>query len=65
MGRVVQCMTCIHKAHRRILGVVSVGSCGSQIQLNELCRLHESVKNKFVSTLFDSRLEEILFIGQV
>ena len=38
-----------------MLGVVSVGSCANQIELHELCRLHEAVKNKFVSTLFDSR----------
>jgi len=43
------------QAHRRVLGVVSVGSCANQIELHELCRLHEAVKNKFVSTLFDSR----------
>ena len=58
---VIICVKCKYlydkliQAHRRVLGVVSVGSCANQIELHELCRLHEAVKNKFVSTLFDSR----------
>jgi len=43
------------QAHRRLVGVISVGSCASQVELNELCRLHESAKQKFTATLFDSR----------
>jgi len=43
------------QAHRRLVGVISVGSCASQVELNELCRLHESAKNKYSATLFDTR----------
>ncbi|KAG8230130.1 hypothetical protein J437_LFUL010622 [Ladona fulva] len=43
------------QTHRRVLGLVSVGKCDSQQELNELCRVHESLKVKYASTLFDSR----------
>lgn len=32
-----------------------IGKCKSQAELNEYCRLHESLKVKYVSTLFDTR----------
>jgi hypothetical protein len=32
------------QAHRKVLGVISLGTCASQIELNELCRLHEAFK---------------------
>ena len=43
------------QAHRRVLGVITVGACSSQIELAELCRLHETSKTKYSSTVFDTR----------
>ena len=43
------------QAHRRVLGVVTVGACSSQIELAELCRLHEASRAKYSSTVFDTR----------
>lgn len=43
------------QTHRRLLGLITVGKFDSQIELNELCRVHESLKVKYNSTLFDSR----------
>lgn len=43
------------QTHRRLLGLITVGQCNTQIELNELCRIHESLKVKYVSTLFDSQ----------
>ncbi|KAK6627902.1 hypothetical protein RUM44_010384 [Polyplax serrata] len=43
------------QTHRRLLGLITVGKCNTQIELNELCRIHESLKVKYVSTLFDSQ----------
>ncbi|KAL0275029.1 UNVERIFIED_CONTAM: hypothetical protein PYX00_003017 [Menopon gallinae] len=43
------------QTHRRLLGLITVGKCSTQIELNELCRVHESLKVKYVSTLFDSQ----------
>jgi hypothetical protein len=45
----------LSQAHRKVLGVISLGSCASQIELNELCRLHEAFKAKYSSTLYDTR----------
>ncbi|XP_066993209.1 protein brunelleschi [Anabrus simplex] len=44
-----------YQTHRRLLGLITVGKYDSQQELNELCRLHESLKVKYSSTLFDSR----------
>ena len=43
------------QAHRRVLGVVTVGACRNQIELSELCRLHEASRGKYSTTVFDSR----------
>lgn len=47
------------QTHRRLLGLISVAKYDSQQELNEICRVHESLKVKYTSTLFDSR--SILF----
>ncbi|GAB0091455.1 Protein brunelleschi [Sergentomyia squamirostris] len=43
------------QTHRRLLGLITVGKFEAQVELNELCRIHESLKVKYSSTLFDSR----------
>ena len=43
------------QTHRRLLGLITVGSFDSQTEFNELCRVHESLKVKYNSTLYDSR----------
>lgn len=43
------------QTHRRLLGLVTVGKYDCQQELNEICRVHESLKVKYTSTLFDSR----------
>ena len=43
------------QTHRRLLGLITVGKFETQNELNELCRVHESLKVKYTSTLFDSR----------
>lgn len=43
------------QTHRRLLGLITVGKFDSQSELNEMCRVHESLKVKYTSTLFDSR----------
>lgn len=50
------------QTHRRLLGLITVGKFDTQSELNELCRVHESLKVKYTSTLFDSRC--ILFHGR-
>ncbi|CRK86346.1 CLUMA_CG000135, isoform A [Clunio marinus] len=47
------------QTHRRLLGLITVGKFESQGELNELCRVHESLKVKYTSTLYDTR--SILF----
>lgn len=32
-----------------------IGKCKTQVELNEVCRLHESLKVKYTNTLYDSR----------
>lgn len=32
-----------------------LGKCKTQIELNEICRIHESLKVKYTTTLYDSR----------
>ncbi|XP_058058745.1 protein brunelleschi isoform X2 [Anopheles bellator] len=43
------------QTHRRLLGLITVGKFDAQNELNELCRVHESLKVKYTNTLFDSR----------
>lgn len=43
------------QTHRRLLGLITVGKFDSQGDLNELCRVHESLKVKYTSTVYDSR----------
>lgn len=43
------------QTHRRLLGLISIGKYDSQRELNEICRVHESLKVKYTNTLFDSR----------
>ncbi|XP_011499919.1 PREDICTED: protein brunelleschi isoform X2 [Ceratosolen solmsi marchali] len=43
------------QTHRRLLGLITFGKYENQIELNELCRLHETLKVKYVQTLYDSR----------
>lgn len=38
-----------------MLGVVTVGACSNQVELAEICRLHEACRSKYHSTLFDTR----------
>ena len=35
--------------------MVTVGSCNNQVELAELCRLHEACRGKYNSTVFDTR----------
>lgn len=41
--------------YRRLLGLVTLGKYNNQVELNEICRVHESLKVKYSNTLFDSR----------
>lgn len=43
------------QTHRRLIGLITVGKFDTQTELNELCRVHESLKVKYTNTLFDSR----------
>lgn len=43
------------QTHRRLLGLITIGKCKTQIELNEICRIHESLKVKYTTTLYDSR----------
>lgn len=43
------------QTHRRLLGLISLGKYDTQQELNEICRVHESLKVKYTNTLFDSR----------
>uniref|UniRef100_A0A8D8SHD3 Trafficking protein particle complex subunit 9 n=1 Tax=Cacopsylla melanoneura TaxID=428564 RepID=A0A8D8SHD3_9HEMI len=43
------------QTHRKLLGLITVGKCNSQSELNEYCRLHETLKVKYLATLFDTR----------
>jgi trafficking protein particle complex subunit 9 len=42
------------QTHRRLLGLITVGKFDTQLELNELCRVHESLKVKYTNTLYDS-----------
>lgn len=43
------------QTHRRLVGLVTLGKYDGQQELNEICRVHESLKVKYTSTLYDSR----------
>ncbi|CAG0883588.1 unnamed protein product [Darwinula stevensoni] len=43
------------QSHRRLLGLISLGKCTNQGELNEICRQHESLKTRYNVTLYDSR----------
>lgn len=43
------------QTHRRLLGLITFGKYDNQTELNELCRLHETLKVKYSATLYDSR----------
>uniref|UniRef100_T1J6X1 Uncharacterized protein n=1 Tax=Strigamia maritima TaxID=126957 RepID=T1J6X1_STRMM len=43
------------QAHRKVLGFISVGKCTNQDELESLCRAHEAAKEKYSSTIIDSR----------
>ena len=38
-----------------MLGVITVGSCNNQMELAELCRLHEACRSKYNNTVYDTR----------
>lgn len=50
------------QTHRRLLGLITFGKYENQIELNELCRLHETLKVKYNETLYDSTA---VFLGPV
>ncbi|XP_068618004.1 protein brunelleschi [Battus philenor] len=43
------------QTHRRLLGLITLSKFTNQIELNEVCRVHESLKVKYSNTLYDSR----------
>ncbi|XP_063386504.1 protein brunelleschi [Cydia fagiglandana] len=43
------------QTHRRLLGLITLSKFNNQVELNEVCRVHESLKVKYSSTLYDSR----------
>lgn len=43
------------QTHRRLLGLITLGKYDTQQELNEICRVHESLKVKYINTLYDSR----------
>ncbi|XP_022123809.2 protein brunelleschi [Pieris rapae] len=43
------------QTHRRLLGLISISKFTNQVELNEVCRVHESLKVKYSNTLYDSR----------
>lgn len=47
------------QAHRKVLGLISIGKCENENDATELCHLHEDLKEQYEGTLLDSRL--ILF----
>lgn len=40
---------------RRLLGLITLSKFTNQVELNEVCRVHESLKVKYSNTLYDSR----------
>lgn len=43
------------QTHRRLLGLITLSKFTNQVELNEVCRVHESLKVKYSNTLYDSR----------
>lgn len=43
------------QTHRRLLGLITLSKFNNQVELNEVCRVHESLKVKYSNTLYDSR----------
>ncbi|XP_032518719.2 protein brunelleschi isoform X1 [Danaus plexippus] len=43
------------QTHRRLLGLITLSKFANQVELNEVCRVHESLKVKYSNTLYDSR----------
>ena len=43
------------QTHRKALGLITIGQCNGQEELNELCRIHEQIKVTYAFTLYDSR----------
>ncbi|XP_059052611.1 protein brunelleschi [Achroia grisella] len=43
------------QTHRRLLGLITLSKFTNQVELNEVCRVHESLKVKYINTLYDSR----------
>ncbi|XP_076645685.1 trafficking protein particle complex subunit brun isoform X2 [Halictus rubicundus] len=43
------------QTHRKLLGLITFGKYDNQTELNELCRVHETLKVKYTATLYDSR----------
>ncbi|VVD01877.1 unnamed protein product [Leptidea sinapis] len=43
------------QTHRRLLGLITFSKYTNQVELNEVCRVHESLKVKYSNTLYDSR----------
>lgn len=43
------------QTHRRLLGLITVGKCHTEAELNEICRHHEVLKVRYTGTLYDSR----------
>lgn len=46
---------CLFYYYRRLLGLITLSKFANQIELNEVCRVHESLKVKYSNTLYDSR----------
>lgn len=38
-----------------MLGLITLSKFTNQVELNEVCRVHESLKVKYSNTLYDSR----------
>ncbi|CAM1328735.1 TRAPPC9 (predicted) [Pycnogonum litorale] len=43
------------QAHRKVLGLICIGQCCSQSELDQLSQYHETLRQKYSNTLFDSR----------
>ena len=43
------------QTHRRVLGLICIGECSNSQEVSELYRIHESLRGKYSSTLYDSR----------
>jgi hypothetical protein len=44
------------QAHRKVLGLISIGKCQDESEVSELYKLHEDLMEQYGSTLYDSRL---------